>query len=276
MNPHAEKPTSLIALTGSLWRNRQLIVRMTKREVIGRYKGSAIGLAWSFFTPLLMLAVYTFIFSIVFKSRWADGGEESNTGFAVIMFTGMIVHSLFSESLNRAPTLISSNINYVKKVIFPLEILPVVAMGASLFHTGISLAVLLGAYALYKGFLHWTAIFIPFVLFPLAMLSLGITWALASAGVFLRDIGQAIGLFTTVIMFLSPVFYPVSAVPETFRPILIANPLTFIMGQARTVLIWGGLPDWEALGFYTVAATAAAWAGFILFQKTRNRFADVL
>jgi lipopolysaccharide transport system permease protein len=276
VNPHAPQTISLIALARSLWHNRQLIAQMTRRDVIGRYKGSIMGLAWSFFTPLLMLAVYTFIFSVVFKARWADGGEESNTGFAVVMFAGMIVHGLFAEVLNRAPNLILSNVNYVKKVVFPLEILPVIAMGASLFHTSISLGVLLGACALYKGFVHWTAIFVPFVFLPLAILSLGLAWMLASLGVFLRDVGQTIGLITTVMLFLSPVFYPLTAVPEAFRPVIMANPLTFIMGQARAVLVWGRLPDWEGLAIYTLVATAVAWAGYAWFQKTRKGFADVL
>ncbi|MEO7725829.1 MAG: ABC transporter permease [Burkholderiales bacterium] len=249
---------------------------MVRREVIGRYRGSVLGLAWSFFTPFLMLAVYTFIFSAVFKARWADGGEQSNSGFAVVMFAGMIVHGLFAETLNRAPGLILANVNYVKKVVFPLEILPVVAIGASLFHTGISLGILLAACAVFKGFVHWTAIFAPFVFLPLAILSLGLAWMLASLGVFLRDVGQTTGLITTVMLFLSPVFYPLTAVPEAFRPLVMANPLTFIMGQAREVLVWGRLPNWGGLAIYTLAATAVAWVGYAWFQKTRKGFADVL
>lgn len=134
VNPHAPQPTSLLALSKSLWRNRQLIVQMTKREVVSRYKGSALGLAWSFFNPVFMLIVYTFVFSVIFKMRWGVGGEESKAQFAVVLFVGMIVHGLFAEVLNRAPGLILSNVNYVKKVVFPLEILPVISMGAALFH----------------------------------------------------------------------------------------------------------------------------------------------
>lgn len=277
INPHAAHPTSLAALGKSLWRNRQLIVQMTKREVIGRYKGSAMGLAWSFFNPVFMLAVYTFVFSEIFKSRWGGiGGDDSKTQFAVVLFVGMIVLSLFSEVLNRAPSLILSNVNYVKKVVFPLEILPVIAMGATLFHSLISLGVLLAAFALFNGYLHWTAIFTPLVLLPLVILTLGLAWMLASLGVFLRDVGQTIGILTTVLMFLSPVFYPVTAVPERFRPFIMANPLTFIIEQARAVLIWGQLPNWSGLGIYTLAAAAIAWAGYAWFQKTRKGFADVL
>ena len=177
INPHAPHPTSLVALGKSLWRNRQLIVQMTKREVLGRYKGSAMGLAWSFLNPVFMLVVYTFVFSEIFKTRWGGiGGDESKTQFALVLFVGMIVLSLFSEVLNRAPGLILANVNYVKKVVFPLEILPVISMGAALFHSLISLGVLLAAFALFNGYLHWTAVFTPLVLLPLVILTLGLSW----------------------------------------------------------------------------------------------------
>jgi len=277
INPHAAQPTSLASLARSLSRNRQLIGQMTRRDVIGRYQGSAMGLAWSFLNPVFMLVVYTFVFSEIFKSRWGGiGGDDSKTLFAVVLFVGIIVLNLFSEVLNRAPGLILSNVNYVKKVVFPIEILPVIAMGAALFHSLISLGVLLAAFALFNGYLHWTAVFIPLVLLPLVILALGLSWMLASLGVFLRDVGQTIAIITTVLMFLSPVFYPVTAVPERFRPFLMANPLTFIIEQAREVLIWGHLPNWIGLGAYTLAAVVIAWAGYAWFQKTRKGFADVL
>lgn len=275
MNPHAEQPASLPALARSLYRNRQLTVQLIHRDIAGRYKGSVLGLAWSFFNPVFMLAVYTFVFSEIFKARWGTG-DESKTQFAVVLFAGMIVHSLFAEALNRAPGLILANVNYVKKVVFPLEILPVVSLGAALFHSLVSLGVLLAAFALFNGYLHWTAVLIPLVMLPLVVLTLGFAWMLASLGVFLRDVGQTIGIITTVLMFLSPVFYPVTAVPERFLPFIMANPLTFIIEQAREVLIWGHLPNWTGLGIYMLAATAVAWAGYAWFQKTRKGFADVL
>ena len=276
INPHAAQPTSLVALARSLWHNRQLILQMTKREVVGRYKGSVMGLAWSFFNPVLMLTVYTFVFSVVFKSRWGVAGEESKTQFALVLFVGMLVHGLFAEVLNRATSLILSNANYVKKVVFPLEILPVVTMGAALFHSLISLSMLLGAFALFNGNLHWTAIFTPLVLLPLVILTMGLAWMLTSLGVFLRDVGQTIGIITMVMMFLAPVFYPATALPEEMRPWIMANPLTFIIEQAREVLIWGRLPNWTGLGIYTLVAMVVAWAGYAWFQKTRKGFADVL
>lgn len=277
VNPHAPQPTSLVALGQSLWRNRQLIVQMTRRDVLGRYKGSAMGLAWSFFNPVFMLVVYTFVFSVIFKSRWGGvGGDGNKTQFAVLLFVGMLVVSLFSDVLNRAPGLILGNVNYVKKVVFPLEVLPVIAVGVALFHSLVSLGVLLVAFALFNGYLHWTLIFTPLVLMPLVILSTGLAWMLASLGVFLRDVGQFVGIVTTGLMFLAPVFYPITAVPEDFRPYIMANPLTFIIEQAREVLIWGHQPDWLGLGIYTVLATIVAWAGYAWFQKTRKGFADVL
>jgi lipopolysaccharide transport system permease protein len=275
-NPHAPQPTSLGSLLRSILRNRQLIMHMVRREVGGRYKGSFLGISWSFFHPVFMLSVYTFVFSVVFKARWVVDGEESKIQFAVVLFAGMIVHGLFAEVLNRSPGLILSNVNFVKKVVFPLDILPVIAMGAALFHSIVSLAVLLAAFALFNGYLHWTAIFIPLVLLPLIILTLGLAWVLASLGVFLRDVGQTIGIITTVMMFLSPVFYRVNSLPEGFRPWLMANPLTFIIEQAREVLIWGHLPDWFGLSIYTLLAIIVAWAGYAWFQKTRKGFADVI
>jgi lipopolysaccharide transport system permease protein len=277
INPHAAQPASLVALIKSLWRNRQLIRQMTKREVIGRYKGSVMGLAWSFFNPVFMLMVYTFVFSVIFKSRWGSAaGFESKSQFALVLFVGMIVLSLFNEAINRAPRVVLSNVNYVKKVIFPLEILPVVAICAALFHSLINLLVLAVALVINTGFLHWTVVFIPLVIIPLVTLTLGLSWILASLGVYIRDVGQTVGMLTSILMFLSPVFYPITAVPEEFRIYLMANPLTFIIEQSREVLIWGHTPNWIGLSLYTIAATVIAWLGFAWFQKTRKGFADVL
>lgn len=276
MNPNASQSASLLFLGKSLLQHRELILQMTKRDVVGRYKGSIMGLAWSFFNPILMLTVYSFVFSVVFKARWGLGDDESRAHFAVVLFVGMIVHGLLAEVLNRAPGLIVGNVNYVKKVVFPLEILPVISMGAALFHSLISLVVLLIAIIILDGNLHWTVVFIPLVLLPLVILTLGLAWMLASLGAFIRDIGQTIGIITTVMLFMAPVFFPLSAMPEKYHPLIMANPLTFIIEQAREVLIFGHLPYWFGLGLYMLVASVVAWAGFAWFQKTRMGFADVL
>jgi len=276
MNPHQQHPASILEIARSFWRNRSLIWQMTRRDVVGRYRGSIVGMAWSFFNPVLMLVVYTFVFSVVFKTRWGTGVSESKTDFAVILFVGMMVHGLFAECVNRAPGLILSNVNYVKKVVFPLETLPIVAMGSTLFHFLVSLAVLLLAFSLLVDYPHWTVLLLPIVLLPLIVGTLGIAWVLASLGVFARDIGQITGVITTVMMFLAPVFYPISALPPEYQAILLINPLSFIIEQARVVLIWGGTPDWVGLGIYSLPSVAVMWVGYWWFQKTRKGFADVL
>ena len=275
-NPHASAPTSPWALIQSITQHHKLILQMSWREIASRYKGSLLGLAWSFINPLLMLAVYTFVFSVVFKARWGVTADESRTQFAVVLFAGLIVHGLFAEILNRAPSIILGNVNFVKKVVFPLEILPVVSLMTALFQAVISLCVLMVAFILFNGYLHWTIILTTLVLFPLVLLTIGFAWILASIGVFLRDIGQLITILTTILLFLAPVFYPITALPERFQMWLMINPLTFIIEQAREVIIWGNLPNWSGLGIYTAVASLVAWLGFIWFQKTRKGFADVL
>lgn len=276
MNPHAAQRASPIAMLRSLWRNRRLILQMVRREVVGRYKGSALGLAWSFFNPLFMLAVYTFVFSEVFSTRWGTGADDSKVEFAVVLFVGIIVHGLFAEVLNRAPHVILANVNFVKKVVFPIEVLPAVAVGTALFHTIVSLLVLLTAFILFHGFVYWTVLLAPLVLLPLVVLTLGVAWMFAALAVYLRDVGQTTGIITTALLFLSPVFYPLSSLPERFRPLLLANPLTFMIEQARNVLIWGTAPNWIGLALYSMAAFLFCWLGFVWFQKTRTGFADVL
>jgi lipopolysaccharide transport system permease protein len=276
MNPHKEHPTTPIAMFKSLWRNRQLIWQMTRRDISMRYRGSVIGLAWSFINPILMLLVYTFVFSVIFKARWTTSGNESKTDFAIILFSGLIVFNLFSEIINRAPSLITSNSNYVKRVVFPLEILPWVALGSALFHTAISLFVLLLVQFVLHLSLPWTGIFFPLALLPLVFASMGFAWFLSALGVFLRDIGQITGIFITILMFMSAVFYPVSALPEQYQGVLRLNPLVLIINESRKSLVLGELPDWISILIALLISLAIAFLGFWWFQKVRKGFADVI
>jgi len=276
MNPHIAPSTGFRELLASTWRNRALILRMTVREVLGRYRGSLFGLAWSLFNPILLLVVYTVIFGVIFKSRWG-GSQITNKGdFAIIIFAGMIVHGLFAECFTRSPGLIAGNPNYVKKVLFPLEVLPWISMGSALFHTCVSWVVLLIAQVVLRHALPWTAILFPIVMFPLVLGTMGCSWFLAATGVYLRDVTQITGIITTVLMFLSPMFYPVSALPPAYQNLLYINPLTFIIESAREVLIWGRQPNWTSWSFYLLASMLVAWFGFWWFQKTRKGFSDVL
>ncbi|MEZ2738508.1 ABC transporter permease [Comamonas jiangduensis] len=259
----------------TLWHNRNLMKTSAKREVLGRYRGSVIGIFWSFLNPLLMLAVYTVVFSVVFKARWGVG-SESKTEFALVLFAGLIIFNIFAECINRAPGLIISNVNYVKKIVYPLEILPAITLLSAMFHALISFSVWFLAHALFFGVPHATALFLPFVILPFLMFIMGLSWGLASLGVYLRDVSQIIGVITSVLMFMSPIFYPASSLPEKYRVLLYINPLTPVIEMTRDVLYWGKLPSLYVLGAYWVITALIAWLGFAWFQKTRKGFSDVL
>ena len=252
---------------------------MIKREVIGRYRGSFLGLLWTFVNPILMLAIYTFVFGVVFKVRLDPQNTDiydDKFAFALLLFIGLILFNLFSECLSRAPGLVLANVNYVKKVIFPLEILPLVSLGSALFHAGISFLVLFTFMLVIDHPIHWTLICLPVIVLPLLLLIMGLSWMLASIGVYVRDIGQFIGLILTMLLFMSPIFYPASALPESVRDYLFLNPLTFVIEQARAVTLYGQLPDWSGLVIYYMLACIIAWVGLMWFMKTRKGFADVL
>lgn len=268
-------PSNPGEIVESFFRNRGLIINLVHREVVGRYKNSMLGLFWSLVTPALMLAVYTFVFSIVFRARW-NPENETKIEFSMILFAGLIVFNVFSECINRAPTLILSNINYVKKVVFPLEILPWVVMGSALFHFAISLGVWLVAYLLLIGMPNWSVLLIPFVMAPLIFFVMGLSWAAASLGVYLRDVSQISGIVVQALMFLTPIFYPVSAVPEGIQILMFINPLTSAVEMLRDVIYWGRLPNFLIWSAGTAASLIIAILGFSWFQKTRKGFADVL
>lgn len=276
MNPHEAAKTSPAELVTSIWRNRHLALQMSKREILGRYRGSWMGMTWSIVNPIFMLSVYTFFFSVVFKSRWGVGNAGGHVDFAVVLFVGLIVHGLFSECINRAPTLIIGNVNYVKKVVFPLEVFPWITMASALFNAAVSTVVLLGLQLILSGSAPWTAILFPLILLPLIFVTLGFAWLIASTGVYIRDIGQTTGLVTSVLLFVSPVFYPVSALPPRMQSFVVWNPLTLIIEESRKVLLFGELPNWLGLFQYSLFSLFVAWAGFWWFQKTRKGFADVL
>lgn len=276
MTSKAQSPNSSVrALFASFHANSGLARELVIREVLGRYRGATFGVFWAFFSPLLMLTVYTFVFGTIFKARWTPG-SESRSEFALALFIGLIVFNLLSECLTRAPHLIITNPNYVKKVVFPLEILPVVTLGAALFHAAVSLVVWLAFYTLAKGAPPVTVLWLPIVIAPFLLLVLGLSWFLASLTVFVRDIAQMIGLLMTVLMFMSPVFYPASALPASVRGLFNANPLTPTIEMVRGVMLWGQAPSAGQMAYTTVVGLVAAYLGFRWFQKTRRGFADVL
>jgi lipopolysaccharide transport system permease protein len=259
-----------------LWLHRDLIWRMTERQILGRYRGSFVGLGWSFLQPLAMLAVYTFVFSQVFQARWGTLNDSGPIGFAINLFSGLIVFNLFSESANSAPMSIVANPNYVKKVIFPLEVLSASSVLAATFSSLISLVVLAFAQLVTTHSIPPTYLWIPIVWLPLVLLCLALSWVLGALGVFLRDTGQIVGVATSMLMFLSPIFFPISALPPNWRPVLKLNPIADIIEQTRRVTVEGLNPDlaWTigsiALGFLACELSCRA------FKKAKKAFADVM
>lgn len=275
MNPHFAKSVSILTLIRSAFFHRRLLMSLAQREVAGRYRGSLMGLMWSFFNPVLLLTVYTFVFSVVFKTRWA-GGNGSKTEFALVLFAGLIFFNLFAECINRAPGLVLGNPNYVKKVVFPLELLPVVSLMSAIFHGLTSALVWLLFYLVFFGLPPITILLLPLVLIPLVLYILGISWFLSALSVYIRDVSQMVGLLTTVLMFLSPIFYTISTLPPEYQIFMHFNPLTFVVEQARDLMIFGRPMQWLQFAIQIAASFAIACFGYAWFQKTRKGFADVL
>lgn len=254
----------------------QVVIQFIVREIEVRYRGSVLGVLWSFLTPLFMLAVFTYVFAVVFRSRWGDQGEASLGEYALILFAGLTTFNLFAEVFGRSPLLVIAQPNLVKKVVFPLHVLPVVAMGSALFQAAISFVVLLGFQVVIGSGLHAAALLIPLFIVPLCLLTLGVAWFLAALGVYVRDIGQLIPPLVTALMFFNPVFYPTSALPAWIRPLATYSPVAFSIETVREAVIFGRLPDAVSFAFATVAGVVVAFLGFAFFQKTRKGFADVL
>jgi lipopolysaccharide transport system permease protein len=259
----------------SAWRNKTLINALVTRDIVERYRGSYIGLLWAFINPLIMLLVYTFVFSIIFKSRWPGIGD-SKVEFAMILFAGLIVFNFFSECVVKSTSTIASNINYVKKVIFPLEILVVVNMGSALFHFLIALVVWITIYIICLGFPYLTLIAVPVVLLPLLLFTLGVTLFFSSFSVYMKDFNQFSNIIVTVLMFLSPVFYPIEVVPEEFRFIFQLNPLAYAVSSFRNAIFFGTLPEFKYYLIHFLFSLLTVAAGFAWFQKTRKGFSDVI
>jgi len=264
------------ALAQNLWRQRILTRQLIQREIEGRYKGLFLGLIWSFVNPLVLLLIYTFVFRIVFRARWPNAKTDNLSEFALVIFCGLIAFQIFSECVSRAPGIIINVPNYVKKVVFPLEILPLSILGSALFHGSISLSILLVANLLVSGTIQWTIALLPLVIIPLVFLSLGLTWFLSSLGVFVRDINYMVTLALQVMFYVTPVFYPLEAIPEPFRTIIRLNPLASIVDNFRRVILWGQTPHWSELAIWTAVTGSMMVLGYAWFMKTKKGFADVI
>jgi lipopolysaccharide transport system permease protein len=265
-------------IAANLWYHRRLIAQFIRREIEGKYRGSVLGIFWSLATPLVMLAVYTFVFGIVFRARWPGRGSEEGSlaDFAIVLFAGTTVFNIFSETVARAPGMVVNVPGYVKKVIFPLEILPFSVLGAALFNAVICLGLLVVLNGIMHGLVPWTLLLVPVVVAPVILLALGVSWFLSSLGVYLRDVSNIVGVVLQVLFFATPIFYPVSVVPESLRWLLNINPLTHMVEMFRGVCLFGSAPDPLILAGSLAIGLVVAWLGQVWFNVTRKGFADVL
>lgn len=261
-------------MVSMIWRHRSLVVELTKREFSGRYRGSFGGIVWSFVQPLFLLSIYTLAFGVILKSRW--GATGSTADYALMLFAGLIVFNAFSEVLGRSPTLVTGNPNFVKKVVFPLELLPVITVATALIHALIGITVWLLAYAVLHGIPKPTAVLLPFILACFAPVLLGLGWLLSAIGVAVKDISQLTSMLTHTLLFLTPIFYSIEAAPPVLQNLLMLNPLTFVVEQFRLVLFYGQMPSLRGLALYFVLAFLFAWVALVLFKRLRPTFADLV
>lgn len=253
---------------------RSLVLELIRREFTSHYRGTIGGLIWPILQPVLMLTVYSFTFGYILQARGGLG--ENNTSYVLLLFSGLIIHHAFAESINKSVRLILSNQNFVKKIVFPLELLSLTLCLSILINLTVSLLILLTAITLLDGMPGVNALWTLLVIIVFIPTMLAASWFLAAVGVFLRDIGQVTGILSHALLFLSPVFYRLDNAPEPMQTFLKLNPITVIIEQLREVLIYSNPPNFSALGVYFIIASIFALISYLMFMKSKSVFADML
>jgi lipopolysaccharide transport system permease protein len=278
VTPRGEAVTPFLnpfRVVAHLWSFRRLAWQLTQRELAARYRGSFLGTLWSLLVPLTMLVVYTFVFSVVFHSRW--GVEQEGHGlFALTLLAGLTPFNVFSEVVATSPAVVLANPGYVKRVVFPLEVLPLVRFLASVTQGLISALVLVLGILVLRGTLPVTLLLMPIAWLPLLLIALGAAYVLSALGVFVRDIGQAVTVVLPLLFFLSPIIYPIEAVPPQFRFVTALNPIAHVVEDCRRVAIFGLQPDWKWFVRTMAVGCVAAFTGFLVFMKSKRAFHDAL
>lgn len=261
-------------LLATLWRHRELVIELTKREFSGRYRGSFGGVIWSFVQPLFLLTVYTIAFGVILKARWGFAGTTSE--YALMLFAGLIIFNAFSECLNKSSTLVTANPNFVKKVVFPIELLPVITVATALIHAMIGTSVWFLGYVWLFGAPNEAAIFFPLVWICFSPFLLGVSLLLSALGVIAKDVDQLTGMLGHVLLFLTPIFYSIEAAPPLLQKLFILNPLTFVVEQYRLLLFYGQIPTLKSMAAYFMLASIFFWIALVLFRRLRPAFADMV
>lgn len=272
---HLPRSRRLFAPFSALGAHAGLTRELVLRDILGRYRGATFGLLWSLLGPLLMLVVYTVAFGQILGSRW---NQTANTEapFGVVLFLGIMVHGFFAECLSRSPRLMIDNSNYVKRVVFPLHILPWTVMLSASFHLLANTVVFAVLAKILAGTFSPYIVLVPVVMLPLALLSVAVGWVASSLGVYLRDISQAIPVIVTALLFLSSAIVPVESLSENYQLVFQLNPLTFFIDEVREVALWGRPPDWVGLAWRGAASVVVLYAAYAWFRATSRGFADVL
>lgn len=256
--------------------HKGLLFALVKRDITARYRGSWLGLFWSILNPILLLVVYYFVFTHVFKARLPQLYDGRDIGFSGFIFSGLIVYFLFSEVVTRAPSVIQENANYVKKVVFPIEVLPVVAVLSAAFNFLVAFVVLQGFLLLSGEGIQLTSLLMPFILLPFLLFLLGVAWLISALAVYLRDVTYVVGFLATAMMFLSPVFYPPEVVPASFKVVMFYNPLTYFIESFRMTTVAGVVPPPGFMLISAVIGMATSVIGYGFFQRVRSGFADII
>lgn len=265
----------LLGPFSALFEHRDLTRELTRRDILGRYRGANFGLLWSLIGPLMMLVIYTMAFGHILGSRWNQASGDT-AAFGVVLFLGIIVHGFFAECFARSPRLMVDNANYVKRVVFPLHVLPWSVVLSALFHMAMNLIVFVVLSVVLYGKFSFYIFLVPLVVAPLVLLTVAACWVVSSLGVYLRDINQAVPMVVTALLFLSSAIVPVDSLPERYRVIFELNPLTFFIDQMRDVALWGRLPDWIGLLKSTAAGLIAMYLSYAWFRFSSKGFADVI
>ena len=259
-----------------LWQRRDLIAILSRREIDLKYKGTGLGVTWAVISLSLQLLIYTFVFGFIFNTRWNVESGNGIAGYAVILFAGLVSFSVFSETISRAGTSISSASYLVKKVLFPIELLPVATLIAALFHAAVGLVLIVLVSILKFQAPEWTLILLPIVIIPLVLFTLGVAWIVAALGVFIKDMQFITSLFTQLLFFSSPIIYPLDIIPDRFQWVILLNPLSHCVEMFRQVVLFGEVPDVFSWLVLTIFCTFIASIGFYLFVGMKREFADVI
>lgn len=261
----------------NLYKSKDLLIELTKRDFQQRYKGSLLGVIWALLSPLLMLGVYSFIFVSVFKSRWGNSSvEDGNMLYTMMIFAGLVPFQIFSESVNRSVSLLAQSANYIKKVVIPIEILPASIVLSTVINSTFSIALLVVGKLLFLNTPNWTLVFLPLVLIPILLLSLGFALIVASFGIYLRDLVYIVGLIVNILFYMSPIFYSPEALPEKFRFIIHLNPISPIINYFRDVFVNGELFTISSYLISLLISFVFFILGLIIFNYLRKGFADVI